>query len=192
MSETVSVLITTEEIDRRLAALAEEITKDYADKTLTLVCALKGAVIFMVDLARKLGNNVEFEFIKVSSYGDATSSSGNVTLSESSDWLQKNNDGSQSDDKEMVTDVAGKHILLVEDIADSGHTLAFLRKYITGLNPASFKVCVLLDKPDRRVNSDAQYDYLGFSIPDEFVVGYGLDYAQRYRNLPFIGVLHFE
>lgn len=175
MPETVSTLLSAEEIDIRLTALAAEIKQDYADKTITLVCTLKGAVIFMSDLARKLDNNVEFDFIKVSSYGNETESSGSVAVN-----------------KEMGMNARGKHILLVEDIVDSGHTLVYLRKHITAMEPASFKICALLDKPDRRVDAEARYDYLGFTIPDEFVVGYGLDYAQRYRNLPYIGVLHFE
>lgn len=176
MSESVSVLISTEEIDRRLTGLAEEIKRDYAGKPLTLVCALKGAVIFMADLARKLDPiPVEFDFIKASSYGNATESAGDVKIS-----------------REIGMEAFGKHILLVEDIVDTGHTLVFLREHLTAMEPASFKICALLDKPDRRVAMDARYDYLGFTIPDEFVVGYGLDYAQRYRNLPYIGVLHFE
>jgi hypoxanthine phosphoribosyltransferase len=173
MKETVSVIISADEIDRRLSELAEDIKRDYAGKTITLVCALKGAVIFMADLARKLDNNVEFDFLKASSYGDERISNGNVTLSHKTEPL------------------TGKHVLLIEDIVDTGHTLVFLRNHITAMNPATFKICALLDKPDRRQAHEAKYDYLGFSIPDIFIVGYGLDYAQRYRNLPYIGGLSF-
>lgn len=175
MKETVSVLIPADAIEKRLDELAADIKRDYDGKPITLVCALKGAVIFMADLARRLDNNVELDFIKASSYGDGTESSGTVAIN-----------------REMGLDACGKHVLLVEDIVDSGHTLVFLRKHIEAMNPASFKICALLDKPDRRVAAEARFDYIGFTIPDEFVVGYGLDYAQRYRNLSYIGVLHFE
>ena len=175
MSEWVSTMFSAEEIDSRLNEMALEIKKDYGDKLITMVGALKGAVIFMSDLARKLDNNVEFEFLKVSSYGDSSISSGDVKLRQETD--------------NPLTD---KHVLLIEDIVDTGHTLVFLRNYIESLAPASFKIWALLDKPDRRVAHEARYDYLGFSIPDRFMVGYGLDYAQRYRNLPFLGELHFD
>lgn len=174
MRETVSVLISAAAIDDRLTELAAQIKEDYGDKPLTLVCALKGAVIFLADLSRKLDNNVEFDFLRVSSYGDESISNGAVALSHKT--------GSLKD----------RHVLLIEDIADTGHTLVFLRKHLMGMEPASLKICVLLDKPDRRQTPDAKFDYLGFSIPDVFIVGYGLDYAQRYRNLPFIGALSFE
>jgi hypoxanthine phosphoribosyltransferase len=174
--ESVTVLISTEEINRRLSELAIEISRDYAGKQITMVCAMKGAVIFLADLARKLSQNVEFDFINISSYGNETRP-GELVLRKDMDLKPK-----------------GRHILLIEDIIDSGHTLVFLRKHIAAMEPASLKICVLLDKPDRRQvqTQDPLYDYLGFSIPDEFVVGYGLDYAQRYRNLPYVGVLHFE
>ena len=174
MNEVVEVLITAEAVNERLDVLAGEIIRDYANKTITLVCALKGAVIFMTDLARRLGTNVEIDFLRTSSYGDSTDSSGNVRL-----------------DMDVTIDIHGRDVLLVEDIVDTGHTLVFLRKYLAAKNPASLKVCVLLDKPDRRLNHEAVFDYLGFSIPDVFVVGFGLDYSQRYRNLPYIGVLRF-
>jgi hypoxanthine phosphoribosyltransferase len=174
MGENVSVLITEREINDRLNALANQIKADYAGKPITLVGALKGAVIFMADLARRLENNVELDFVKAHSYG-GTESTGTVQL-----------------DMPMETEAAGRHLILVEDIVDTGHTLVFLRKYFEAMNPASFKVCTLLDKPERRVDPLAKYDYLGFEIPDKFVVGYGLDYNQRYRNLPYIGVLHFD
>ena len=172
MNETISILISEEAIKDRVSDLAAEIKKDYKDESITLVCALKGAMIFMADLARNIDSLVDFDFIGTSSYGDGTSSSGKVRLT-----------------KDLDFDPSGKNILLVEDILDTGHTLTFLRKHILSKNPASFRVCCLLDKPDRRIVQDAMADYTGFSIPDQFVVGYGLDYAQRYRNLPYIGVL---
>jgi hypoxanthine phosphoribosyltransferase len=174
MAEFVDMLIASTAINDRLDALAQRIKNDYAGKTISLVCALKGAVIFMTDLARRLDTNVELDFLRASSYGDRTESSGKVQL-----------------DMALSMDGAGKHILLVEDIVDTGHTLVFLRKYLENTRPASLKICALLDKPTRRVDHTARYDYLGFEIPDEFVVGYGLDYNQRYRNLPYIGILRF-
>ena len=172
--ERVSVLIPAEDIERRLTELAADISRDYAGKKITLLCALKGAVIFMVDLARKLNHDVEFDFVNISSYGDETRP-GAIQMNSGPDM-----------------DIKGKHILLVEDIVDTGHTLDYLRWNIMDNQPASFKICVLLDKPDRRETENAVFEYLGFAIPDAFVVGYGLDYAQRYRNLPYIGVLRFE
>jgi len=171
-NETISILISKEAIRERVEALADEINKDYKGKSVTLVCALKGAMIFMSDLARCLEMPVDFDFIGTSSYGDSTASTGRVRLT-----------------KDLDLNPAGKHILLIEDILDTGHTLAFLKRYILEKKPASFKMCCLLDKPDRRVVHEVKADYTGFSIPDQFVVGYGLDYAQRYRNLPYIGVL---
>jgi len=175
MDETIEVLISEEEIDRRISEMATEISKDYEGKTITLLGTLKGGVIFLADLARKLDARVEFDFVRVSSYGNSDQPEGEVQLQ----------------DHTSNHEFAGKHILVVEDIVDTGHTLNFLRKYLTAQNPASLKICVLLDKPDRRENKEASFDYLGFTIPDKFVVGYGLDYAQRYRNLPYLGVLHF-
>jgi hypoxanthine phosphoribosyltransferase len=170
--ETVEPLLTAEQINERLQDLAKEITRDYGDKPVVLLCALTGGVIFLADLSRLLGNNTTIDFIRMSSYGDGTVSGGTVRL-----------------DCHPKLDLAGKNVLVVEDIIDTGHTLAFLKKYLEDKNTASVRVCAFLDKPGRRVVMDAQPDYLGFSIPDEFVVGYGLDYAQRYRNLPYVGIL---
>ena len=175
MNETISILISEEAIRQRIVELAAKINQDYKGKSITLVCALKGAMIFMADLCRRIEVPVDFDFIGTSSYGDNISSSGKVQLT-----------------KDLDFDPAGKHVLLVEDILDTGHTLNFLRQHIVAMEPASFKVCCLLDKPDRRLIHDIEADYIGFSIPDQFVVGYGLDYAQRYRNLPYIGVLNIE
>jgi len=173
MKETISMLVSEEAIRQRVLDLATEINAVYKDKTVTLVCALKGAMIFMADLARQIEAPVDFDFIGTSSYGDGTASTGRVRIT-----------------KELEFDPKGKHILLIEDILDTGYTLAFLKQHILDKNPASFRVCCLLDKPDRRVVHDIEADFTGFSIPDKFVVGYGLDYAQLYRNLPYIGVLH--
>ena len=171
--ESISILISEEAIRQRVENLAIEINKDYEGKSLTLLCALKGAMIFMADLARRISVPVDFDFVGTSSYNDGTASTGKVRLT-----------------KDMDFDPQNKHILLIEDILDTGHTISFLRKHVISKGPASFKVCCLLDKPDRRIIHDITADYTGFSIPDHFVVGYGLDYAQRYRNLPYIGVLH--
>ena len=173
MEETISIFISEEAIRQRVDELAAEINKDYRDKPVILVCALTGAMIFMADLARRITSSIQFDFIGASSYGDGIASTGKVNLT-----------------KDLGIDPSGKHILLIEDILDTGHTLAFLRKHILSKNPASFKVCCLLDKHERRVVCDMEADYTGFTIPDKFVVGYGLDYAQRYRNLPYIGILN--
>lgn len=173
MNENISILISEEAICQRVSELAETITKDYAGKSLTLVCAMKGAMIFMSDLSRKINLPVKFDQIGTSSYGDNTSSSGKVRLT-----------------KDLDFDPTDNHILLVEDILDTGHTLSFIKRHILSKGPATYKTCCLLDKPDRRVVHEVQADYVGFTIPDQFVIGYGLDYAQLYRNLPYIGVLN--
>jgi len=175
MKEHVTTLISTEAVNSRLKELAEQISADFAGKTITLICVLKGAVIFMVDLARMITVPVEFDFMDISSYGSGTVSSGNIKIN-----------------KDLENSLEGKHVLLVEDIIDSGRTLSHLIKHLRTQNPASLKLCTLLDKPDRRVVEDVSVDYEGFVIPDQFVVGYGLDYDQRYRNLPYIGIVHFD
>ena len=173
--ERIEPLFTAEQIDKRITELAAQINKDYADKSILLLGTLKGAYIFMADLSRKINQTTEIDFLKVSSYGDSTSPTSIVNF-----------------DQSPSLQLSGKHVLLVEDIVDTGHTLVFLRRYIESQNPASLRVCALLDKPERREADLPPCEYLGFSIPDKFVVGYGLDYAQRYRNLPYVGVLHFE
>lgn len=175
MKEVVEVLVSEEEIKERINCLADKINAKYKDKTLILVCVLKGGVIFMVDLAKKLKGDIRFDFMDISSYGDGTVSSGNIKIN-----------------KDLENSIENEHVLLVEDIVDSGRTLRHLLKHMEGQNPKSIEVCSLLDKPDRREYKDIAPDYTGFIIPNEFVVGYGLDYAQKYRNLPYIGVLHFE
>ena len=171
-----SVLITEEAVREKTAELAEQVGKDYADRCtgtndLLLVGVLKGAVMFMTDLARALPLPVQLEFMAVSSYGSATSSSGVVRIL-----------------KDLDRDIAGRHVLIVEDIIDSGLTLSWLRGNLESRRPASLEVCTLLRKPDA-ITVDVAVRYVGFDIPNEFVVGYGLDYGERYRDLPFIGTL---
>lgn len=169
------VLLSREQIQERVGELAKEISATYAGvDDLLLVGVLKGSVMFIVDLARKLERHVAFDFIAISSYGQATSSSGVVRLL-----------------KDLDADIGGRHVLIVEDIIDSGLTLAYLRESLLRRNPASLRVCALLNKPSRR-EADVEIDFCGFDIPNEFVVGYGLDYAERYRNLQYIGVLRPE
>lgn len=173
----IDVMITETAILKRIEELAEEISRDYKDMTLSLICVLKGGVMFMVDLARRLDRNldVELDFMDISSYGDKMESSGVVRI-----------------DKDLDHPITDKHVLLVEDIIDTGRTLSHLVKHLSAQNPASMKVCTLLDKPERRVVDDVMPDYIGFTIPDKFVIGYGLDYMQKYRTLPYIGVLRPE
>lgn len=169
MKEKIEVLIDKDKIDERLTELADQINKDFASKEIILVCVLKGAVMFMTDLSKKLEPTVKFEFMDVSSYGNETVSSGKITIN-----------------KDLEVDIEGKHVILVEDIIDTGRTLSYLLDYLKSKNPQTLKLCALLDKPSRRV-VDVDVDYIGFTIPDTFIVGYGLDYKQNYRNLPYIG-----
>jgi hypoxanthine phosphoribosyltransferase len=174
-----SVLVTEQQISDKIAELGRQVAHDYADRCpgsgrsndLLLVGVLKGAVMFMTDLARALPLPVQLEFMAVSSYGSATSSSGVVRIL-----------------KDLDRDIAGRHVLIVEDIIDSGRTLSWLLKNLEARAPASLEVCALLRKPDA-VKVDVPVRYVGFDIPNEFVIGYGLDYAERYRDLPFIGTL---
>lgn len=175
MSETVEVLISKEEIENRLNELATQIINDFDGKTITMVGILKGAVIFMTDLAKKLDTTVEFDFMQISSYADSTKSSGVIKIV-----------------KDLDNPITGKDVLLIEDIVDTGRTLEHLIKHLKAQRPNSIRICTLLDKPDRRVIKNVVTNYSGFVIPDEFVVGYGLDYAQRYRNLPYIGILKID
>ncbi|GAB2652076.1 hypoxanthine phosphoribosyltransferase [Saccharopolyspora gloriosae] len=169
-----SVLITEQQIQDKTAELAKQVAEDFQDARggdLLLVGVLKGAVMFMTDLARELPRPTQLEFMAVSSYGSSTSSSGVVRIL-----------------KDLDRDIAGRHVLIVEDIIDSGLTLSWLLKNLASRNPASLEVCTLLRKPDA-VQVDVPVRYVGFDIPNEFVVGYGLDYAERYRDLPYIGTL---
>lgn len=171
MAERVKVLVPEEDVAKRIKELGEQISKDYAGKQVHLICVLKGGVFFMCELAKRITVPVSMDFMSVSSYGDGTKSSGVVKIA-----------------KDLDETLEGKNVLIVEDIIDSGRTLYYLMDILYKRNPKSMKLCTLLDKPERRVK-DVKVDYVGFNIPDEFVVGYGLDYAQRYRNLPFIGVV---
>lgn len=171
MKETSRVLIPEDKVDERIAQLGEQISRDYAGKQVHLIGILKGSIFFICELAKRITVPVTMDFMSVSSYGAGTKSSGVVKLI-----------------KDLDEPIEGKDVLVVEDIIDSGHTLSYLLKNLSSRNPASIRLCTLLDKPERR-EVDVEVDYQGFSIPDEFVIGYGLDYDQRYRNLPYIGVL---
>ena len=171
MSEKISVLITEEEVERRIKEIGAKIGRDYAGKELHLICVVEGGVVFTCELAKRNTVPVSLDFMSVSSYGDDTKSSGVVRIV-----------------KDLDQPLEGKDVMIVEDIIDSGRTLSYLIKVLKGRNPDSLRLCTLLDKPDRRVK-EVKVDYCCFEIPDEFVVGYGLDYAQKYRNLPFIGVV---
>lgn len=175
MSEKISTLISKEAIDKRVNELAAEISADYAGKCVFVACVLKGAFIFAADLIRQLTVDVEVDFIDVSSYGKGMKSSQNMTL--------------VLDLQEPVQD---RDVLLVEDIADTGRSIQFIKKQLEGRGAASLRLCTLLDKPDARVLPEVTPDYVGFVIPDKFVVGYGLDFGQKYRNLPYIGFMSFE
>jgi hypoxanthine phosphoribosyltransferase len=173
--EIEKVLISEEQISAKVAELAAEIDRDYAGREILLVGVLKGAVMIMADLARALKTPVSMEFMAVSSYGSSTSSSGVVRIL-----------------KDLDREVADKHVLVVEDIIDSGLTLSWLLRNIKSRGPASVEVCALLRKPEAAKVVDLPVRYVGFDIPSEFVVGYGLDYAERYRDLPFVGLLKPE
>lgn len=173
MKEIVHELISGQETEKRIGELAEKINKDYEGKTVHLLCILKGSVFFFTELAKRLTMPVTIDFMAVSSYHDGTISSGNLDVR-----------------KDLDEEIEGKHCIIVEDIIDSGNTLSMTKKMLLGRNPASLRICTLLDKPDRR-ESEVEVEYTGFVIPDKFVVGYGLDYAQKYRNLQYIGELEF-
>ena len=168
------ILFTNEEIKTAVQKLGQKLTEDYQDKNPVVVGILRGAAPFMIDLIQAMDCYMEIDFMAVSSYGDDTKSSGSVKII-----------------KDLDTDVADRHVLIVEDIIDSGRTARALRELFAAKNAASVKICSLLDKPARR-EVDAEADYVGIDIPNEFVVGYGLDFRQQYRNLPYIGVLKPE
>jgi len=169
--ESVRPLISSADIQQKIREMGKQIRRDFPGEHLILVGVLKGAVLFLADLARQIPGEVTFDFIAVSSYGKDTKSSGQVKLN-----------------KDLDSSIEGKVVIVVEDILDTGLTLQYLLRVLQQRKPKSLKVAVLLDKKERRV-ADVQADYVGFVIPDEFVVGYGLDYAERYRNLPDVGVL---
>ena len=167
--ETVEVMLEKEKVEQRIRELAQEINRDYAGKKIHLICILKGSVFFTCELAKHIKEPCSIDFMSVSSYGDNMESSGKIEIK-----------------KDLDESIEGLDVLIIEDIIDSGRTLATLKQELLARNPASLRICTLLDKPDRRV-AQIEVEYTGFSIPDEFVVGYGLDFAQRYRNLPYIG-----
>ena len=171
MKETTRVLIPEDKVDERIAQLGEQISQDYAGRQVHLIGILKGSIFFICELAKRITVPVTMDFMSVSSYGAGTKSSGVVKLI-----------------KDLDDPINGKDVLVVEDIIDSGRTLSYLLKNLSSRQPASIRLCTLLDKPERR-EVDVEVDYQGFRIPDEFVIGYGLDYDQRYRNRPYIGVL---
>jgi len=169
-----SVLFSEEQLKERVHAIAKQIEQDYAGKEIMLIAVLRGSFVFMADLCRAIDLPCTLDFMSVSSYGKGTSSSGQVQIT-----------------KDLSEDISGRHVIVVEDILDSGNTLSYLLKILEHRNPASIRLCTLLDKPDRRVKQ-VEVHYSGFTIPDAFVVGYGLDYAEKYRNLPYIGILKPE
>lgn len=168
------VLFSEEQLAKRVDEIAKAIETDYEGKEIMLISVLRGSFVFMADLCRRIDLPCTIDFMSVSSYGKGTSSSGQVQIT-----------------KDLSSDISGKHIIVVEDILDSGNTLSYLLKILEQRNPASIRLCTLLDKPDRRVKQ-VEVHYSGFTIPDAFVVGYGLDYAEQYRNLPYIGILKPE
>ena len=174
MSEKISVLISEEDVDKKVREVAAQISKDYEGKEVHLICVLKGSVFFACELEKRITVPVTLDFMSVSSYGDDTKSSGVVKII-----------------KDLDEPLENKDVLIVEDIIDSGRTLSYLIEILKKRNPASLHLCTLLDKPDRRVRP-VHVNYTCFEIPDEFVVGYGLDYAQKYRNLPYIGVVEIQ
>ena len=171
MEDKINVLISQEDVEKRIREMAAQISKDYEGETLHLVCILRGSIFFTCELAKYITVPVTIDFMSVSSYGDGTESTGRIKIM-----------------KDLDDSIKDKNVLVIEDSIDSGRTLAHLMSFLKVREPKSLKLCTLLDKPDRRVVS-VDVDYVGMEIPDLFVVGYGLDYAQKYRNLPYIGVV---
>lgn len=173
-SDISEVLFNERKIQDRIRELAHQITTDYQDKNPVIISILKGGFIFMADLIRSITTPIELDFLAISSYGSGTSSSGVVKIK-----------------KDIDVDITGRDVIIVEDIVDSGLSLQYIRDYIGKHRPSSIKVCVLLDKPKAH-KLDVTFEYVGFEIGNEFVVGYGLDYNEKYRNLPYIGILKEE
>ena len=172
MSETIHTLIPEEEVEKRICEIAAQISKDYEGKSVHLICILKGSVMFMSELAKRITVPVTMDFMSCSSYGSGTVSKGIVKIA-----------------KDLDEPIEGRDALIVEDIIDSGNTLSYLIEILGKRKPASLRLCTLLDKPSRRVHHEVKVDYTCFQIEDLFVVGYGLDYDHRYRNLPYVGVI---
>lgn len=173
MREVIHKMISEKQISDRIDEMAEQINKDYDGKEVHLICILKGSVFFFSELAKRIKVPVTIDFMAASSYGNDTKSSGRLTVK-----------------KDLDEPIDGLHCIVIEDIVDSGYTLSLTKRMLLARNPASLKLCTLLDKPDRR-ETEVEVEYTGFVIPDKFVVGYGLDYAQKYRNLPYIGEVEF-
>ncbi len=171
MADKIDVLFSEEELDKRIRALGEEISRDYAGEEITIICILKGASFFACELAKRIEIPTYIDFMRISSYGDEMESSGDVKIVQ-----------------DLDEPIRGKNVIVVEDIVDSGRSMHYLFEILKSRGAKSLKLCALLNKADRRV-TEVNIDYLGFEIPDKFVVGYGLDYAQKYRNLPYIGVV---
>lgn len=174
MAEKIRVLLSEEAVDKKIKELGEQISRDYAGEEVHLVCVLRGSIFFTCELAKRITVPVTIDFMQVSSYGSDTISSGKIKVV-----------------KDLEDSLMGKNVIVIEDIIDTGRTLSHLLTMLQERKPGSLRLCTLLDKPDRRV-VDVNVDYTGFEIPDEFVVGYGLDYAQKYRNLPYIGIVEFD
>lgn len=174
MAEKIEVMYSEDEVMRRIKELAEQINRDYEGKEIHMIGILRGGSFFMCELAKHITVPVTIDFMSASSYGMSTTSSGVVKIV-----------------KDLEEPIVGRDVIVVEDIIDTGRTLSYLLEMLSQRGPKSLKLCTLLDKPDRRV-VEVNIDYNGYSIPDEFVVGYGLDYAQKYRNLPYIGIVKFE
>ena len=167
----IKTLIDEKKLNKRISEIAKQIEEEYKGKEITLICILKGSIFFTVDLARKINEDVRLEFIRVSSYGEGTESTGEIKMK-----------------LDLKDSIQGKDVIVIEDIIDTGRTLSYLLEYLKMKKPNSLKLCALLDKPDRR-KIDVKVDYTGFQIPDKFVVGYGLDWDEKYRNLPYIGYI---
>jgi hypoxanthine phosphoribosyltransferase len=165
----IKTLINEKKINKRIKELAKEIENDYKNQDITFICILKGSIYFFTDLTKRIKNNVNIEFMRVSSYGSGTESSGEIQLK-----------------LDLTNSIENKHVIVVEDIIDSGRTLSYLLKYLKIKKPASIELCTLLNKPSRRVVKDVIVKYVGFEIPDFFVIGYGLDLDEKYRNIPSI------
>lgn len=174
MADKITIMYTEEEVNKRIAELGAEISREYEGRSITMICILKGAAAFACELAKRITVPVEMEYMRCSSYGNETESSGVVKI-----------------DLDLDRPIREKNILVVEDIIDTGRTMHYLIEVLKSRGPAEVKLCTLLDKPDRRV-TEVNIDYTGFVIPDKFIVGYGLDYAQKYRNLPYIGEVEPE
>ncbi|MEE1102232.1 MAG: hypoxanthine phosphoribosyltransferase [Agathobacter sp.] len=171
----ISVHITEDQLEKRIAEIGEQITQEYEGQSVYLICILKGSIFFTTELAKNIKLPMTIDFMSVSSYGSGTESSGEVKIK-----------------KDLECSIEGENVIVVEDIIDSGNTLSRLIKLLKARKPKNLTICTLLDKPDRRVVDDIEVDYTGFVIPDKFVVGYGLDFDQRFRNLPYIGFIEDE